>query len=87
MERRLATRGRKAFVGCTEDGTCRGVKAQVCDVNKDLLSVSKVVKSGITVVFHPLEAFIQDLESQERVWLKEEGGTYTLSLWIKNQPF
>ena len=65
----------------------RGVRAQVCDVNRDLLSVSRVVKGGNMVVFRPLGAFIQDLDTQEKVWLKEDEGTYKLSLWVKAHPF
>ena len=83
----IENEGEKTFVGITDDGTHRGVRAQVCDVNRDLLSVSKVVKAGNMVVFHPLGSFIQDLETQEKVWLKNTAGTYTLSLWVKNQPF
>ena len=51
-------------------GVARAVKAQVADVNKDLLSVSKLVKAGSAVVFHPEGSYIQDLETQEKMWLK-----------------
>ena len=79
--------GEKTFAGYTEDGAVHGIRAQVCDVNRDLLSVSRVVKGGNMVVFHPLGSFIQDLSTQEKTWLREDGGTYTLSLWVKNRPF
>ena len=65
----------------------RAVKVQVADVNKDLLSVSKLVKAGSTVVFHPEGSYIEDLATQERMWLKEVGGMYTLGLWVHRGPF
>ena len=83
----IQNEGEKTFAVVTEDGTCRGVRAQVCDVDRDLLSVSKMVKTGNMVLFHPLGSFIQDLETEERVWLKDHDGTYSLSLWVKNQAF
>ena len=64
-----------------------GFKAQVCDVNRDLLSVSKVVDGGNAVVFHPQGAYIHDLATNELTWLKRENGMYTLTLWVKNQSF
>ena len=73
--------------GETEEGIHRGIKGQVCDVNRDLLSVSKIVQNNNMVVFRPDGAYIEDLDTEERVWLKESNGMYTLSLWVRNQTF
>ena len=43
--------GEKKFVAVTESGQRPTMTAQVCDVNKALLSVSKMVHAGNTVVF------------------------------------
>ena len=43
--------GEKRFVVEGEEGYERKMTAQVCDVNKALLSVSKMVKAGNKVVF------------------------------------
>ena len=37
--------GEKRFIAAGEDGELRKMTAQICDVNKALLSVSKVVKA------------------------------------------
>ena len=79
--------GERDFVGQTEEGHTRAIKAQVADVNKDLLSVSRMVKNGCQVVFHPEGSYAQDLETHEQVWLKESGGMYTLSMWVRMHPF
>ena len=40
--------GEKRFVGLTNEGAQKTVVAQICDVNRGLLSVKKVTNSGIT---------------------------------------
>ena len=79
--------GERDFVGQTEEGHIRAIKAQVADVNKDLLSVSRMVKNGCQVVFHPSGSYAQDLQTSEKFWLKESGGMYTLSMWVRRRPF
>ena len=48
---RIPNLGEKKFEAVTEDGIERNITAQVCEVNKALLSVSKMAKSGHRVVF------------------------------------
>ena len=55
--------------------------AQVCDVNKALLSVSKMVKAGNRVIFDPEGSYIEDRTTGECMNLKEKNGMYMLSLW------
>ena len=50
---RIPNMGEKKFQGVTEEGALRHITAQVCEVNKPLLSVSKVVVAGNRVVFDP----------------------------------
>ena len=57
--------------------------AQVCDVNKALLSVSKMVKAGNRVIFDPEGSYIEDKNTGECMNLKEKNGMYMLSLCSK----
>ena len=43
--------GEKKFVAVSDAGVARQMKAQVCEVNKALLSVHRVVQAGNRVVF------------------------------------
>ena len=59
--------GERKFLGVTEDGRGRGVVAQVCAVNKSLMSVSKIAGKGNRVVFDDAGSYIEDNpESQTR---------------------
>ena len=46
---RIPNLGEKRFVGVSEEGVSRNITAQVCEVNKGLLSVKKVVENGNTL--------------------------------------
>ena len=68
-------------------GSKHRITAQVCDVNKPLLSVKKVIKAGNKVVFDEDGSYIEHKETGERAWLSEEGGMFMLRLWVKRDPF
>ena len=55
--------GEKSFEGVLESGEVRGVTAQVCDVNKALMSVRKMVNAGNRVVFEPDGGYIHNVTS------------------------
>jgi len=61
----------------------------VCEVNKALLSVSKVVSRGNKVVFGELDdhgnklSYIEDNVTKERLWIEEENGMYALKMWVR----
>ena len=87
----IDNKGEKKFIGTLtrDDGGESGrrmVTAQVCDVNRNILSVSKVARNNCCVMCHPTGSYIQDLASGTKTWLKDEGGAYTLSLWVKINP-
>ena len=84
---RIPNLGEKAFKGETEEGLARAVRAQVCDVNKALLSVRKVVMAGNRVVFDQDGSFIEDKVTGEKIWLKDDGHMYMLRMWVKKQGF
>ena len=77
--------GQKQFTGYDEAGVEREVTAQVCDVNKALLSVSKMCRAGNKVVFGAPEGnYIEDLKTGERIWMIEEGVMYALKMWVRS---
>ena len=75
--------GEKRMEATTDQGVVRGIKAQVCAVNKGLLSVAKMTEAGHKVVFSKHEAYIEDEETGERMKLVERNGMYTLRMWAK----
>ena len=80
---RIPNLGEKRFVGVTEEGLAREIVAQVCEVNKPLLSVSKMVAAGNRVVFDESGSYIENIVSGEKVWMKSEGGMYMLKMFVK----
>ena len=78
--------GEKKFTCVGEDGKHRGITAQVCDVNKALLSVRKMVQAGNRVVFDGDGGYIENTMTGDRVHMKEHGGMYVLKLWVQ-RPF
>ena len=84
---RIPNLGEKHFKGYTEEGLPRNLKAQVCDVNKALLSVNRLLQMGHRVVFDDTGSYIEDKTNGERMWLKEQGGMYMLKMWVRNEGF
>ena len=82
----LDNMGEKTFVGYNEEGAARRMTAQVCDVNKALLSVKKTVAAGNRVVFEPAGGYIEDMQTGERLPLQEKGGMYMMTMWVQ-RPF
>ena len=75
--------GGERFVGNTQEGVSRLYTAQVCDVNKCLLSVSKVVGAGNKVVFDSEGSYIEDKTTGEWMTLSDQHGMYMLKVWTK----
>ena len=71
------------FVATGENGVKRKMTAQVCDVNKALLSVRKMVQAGHSIVFSKNGSYVEDDETRERLYLQEKGGMYMLKLWVQ----
>ena len=80
---RIQNLGEKKFTGWTSEGLGREITAQVCEVNKALLSVSKIVAAGNRVVFDPEGSYIEDMNSGEKVWMKSQGGMYMIKMWVQ----
>ena len=78
--------GEKKFCCVGEDGKPRGITAQVCDVNKALLSVRRMVQAGNRVVFDSSGGYIEHTDTGDRIHMREQGGMYMLKLWVQ-RPF
>ena len=81
----LPNQGYKHFVGVTEEGFKRTLKASVTDVDRPLLSVSQIVKNGSKVVFSPQGSYVENPRTKERLVLEQKGGLFTLKMWIPRE--
>ena len=79
----MPNRGEKKMLVESEEGVAKGLTVQVTDVNKALLSVSKIVRNGHRVVFEQGNSYIEDLNTGECMAMRERGGMYMLRLWAK----
>ena len=81
---RIPNLGEKKFQGYSEEGTVRSITTQVCEVNKGLLSVRKVVEAGNRVVFDSKGSYIEDKKTHERMYMRDEAGMYMLRMYVRN---
>ena len=67
----------------------KSVVAQVCDVNRGLLSVWKITRSGNRVFFFfdNEGSYIENKTTGEVTRLKDDGGMYELTMWVKRKDF
>ena len=80
---RIPNLGEQRFVAHTLEGHQRNIKAQVCDVTKPLLSVRRMVETGNRVVFDKDGSYVEDRNTQERMYLNEKNGMYVLKVWTQ----
>ena len=80
---RIPNLGEKKFLGTSDEGIMREITAQVCDVNKPLLSVRRLLNTGNRVVFDRSGSYIEDPTTGEIMYLEEKQGMYVLKLWTK----
>ena len=85
---RIPNLGEKKFIAVSDNGVARQMRAQVCEVNKALLSVHRVAQAGNRVVFAAASgSYVEDEQTGETMELVEKGGMYMLKLWVKAQGF
>ena len=77
--------GERRFVGFTEDGAANNIVAQVCAVNQGLMSVRQMTKKGNRVVFDDTGSYIEDKTTGARTWVHDEGGMYSLKMWVSRR--
>ena len=81
---RIPNLGEKQFIAVSDEGISRQITAQVCEVNKGLLSVRRMVDAGNRVVFEKSGSYIEDPHAGEVMYLEERQGMYVLKLWTKS---
>ena len=74
--------GEKNFTAVTDAGLQHRMTAQVTDVNKALLSVSKLVSKGCRVVLDEDASYIENKSSGEWASLDQRHGMYVLRMWV-----
>ena len=79
----LPNLGEKRFVAVAGRGIEKEMTAQVCDVNKPLLSVKRAVQANNRVVFDADGSYVECKKTGQKLWLKEVGGMYMLRLWVR----
>ena len=77
--------GEKQFSAVTEDGLLRKMSVHVTEVNKALLSVSRIVNAGNRVVFDSDGSYIEHKISGEWTPLEDKGGLYAIKMWIPRE--
>ena len=81
---------KKNFTAITDAGLEHYMTAQATDVNKTLLSVSKIVSKGCRVVFDVDSSYIENKSSGDWVPLVQRNGMYVLRMWVpkaQSDPF
>ena len=76
--------GEKKFLAVSRENVRQVIRAQVCSVQQGLLSVKKMLEVGHRVVFDPTGSYIEDVNTHEKMRLKERNGMFFLALWTKN---
>ena len=77
--------GEKKFAAVSEEGVTRNITAQVCSVNKALMSVKKVMKAGNRVVFDDDGSYVEDKVTGEKIWATDDGGMFMIKLWVNRK--
>ena len=77
--------GEKKFTCISEENSQVGITAQVCDINKGLLSVKRMVDKDHKVVFEKAGGYIEDCKTGTKLWMTEDRGLYMLKMWVKNR--
>ena len=79
----IENEGARRLTLCTPDWqNVRNMEFQVTDVNKALGSVSKMVRNGNRVVFDAMGSYIENTQTAERIWLREDNGVYVLDVLV-----
>ena len=83
---RIDNLGQKKFVATSGENISNNITAQICEVNKGLLSVHKLVQKGNRVVFDKLQnggSYIERTDTGQKMHLIEKKGTYLLRIWTQ----
>ena len=54
-------------------------------MNNTLMRVSKIAKAGNRVVFDEDGSYIEDKHTNEKIWMQQVGGMYSIKLWVSRK--
>ena len=76
--------GEKRLTMMTEGSMrAKGIKLQVCDVHRSLLSLSKAADAGFETFLGKEGGWLRDAQTGERVPLHRRGNLYIMKAWVK----
>ena len=75
----------KNFQAVSQEGVTRSITAQVCAVNKALMSVKEVMRAGNRVVFDEEETYIEHKVTGEKIWATDSSGMFIVKMWVNRK--
>ena len=83
----LKHHGEKRVNILTQEGSRCAIRMQVTDINKSLMSVSRICDTGHRVTFDSNGGFIEHIETGQRTAFNRKGGVYVLRAELDNKDF
>ena len=74
-------------MGYSEEEVERSMTTQVIDLNQALLSVRKMMQNNHRIVCDSDGSYIEHETTGECMNMRDDGRTFLLKLWVKNQSF
>ena len=81
---RIANEGEVGVKFLTEEGHKCGIKIQVADVERPLISTADLTKAGNAVVLLEGGGHVEHVASKKRIRLERRANVYLLRMWIPN---
>ena len=84
---RTSNNGEQHFMAVTSDGHEITFKAQVTDVHRPLMSVSRICDKGNRVVFERHGGYIESLTTGEKIHVRRDHNVYRLQVDVPESGF
>ena len=84
---RTSNRGEQQVMAVTHSGQGIKFKAQVTDVHRPLMSVSRICDKGNRVVFESQGGYIESLSTGERIHVRRDHNVYRLKVDVPESGF
>ena len=84
---KTSNKGEKHVKAVTRDGHEISFKAQVTDVHRPLMSVSRICDKGHRVVFESHGGYIESLTTGERIHVRRDHNVYRLQVDVPESGF
>ena len=84
---KASNRGEQHVMAITQDGHEIAFKAQVTDVHRPLMSVSRICDKGNRVVFESDGGYIESLATGEKIHVRRDHNVYRLQVEVPKSGF